>query len=66
MIYNKSIEGFEKLLYRLRELEKKKVILAYKCHLDPHTLNKIFCKALVYIGNTTPRKIEEFMNFRGL
>lgn len=37
--------------HRVRDLERKKIILAYKAHLNPTQLNRIFCKAILYLKN---------------
>ena len=49
--------------YRLKELERKKIILAYKVHLEPKSMNRIFCKAIIYLTNTTQNKLNSFMNY---
>ncbi|MCF7872327.1 Lrp/AsnC family transcriptional regulator [Candidatus Woesearchaeota archaeon] len=48
--------------YRIKELEKKKIILGYKVTLDPKKLGKIFFKAIFYVTNITTKKLNEFMN----
>lgn len=49
--------------YRLKELEKKKIILAYKSHLDLKTIGRIFCKAIIYLSNIPKRELEGFINY---
>ena len=49
--------------YHLKELERKNIILAYKVHLEPKTLGRIFCKAIIYLANTTENKLKNFMNY---
>lgn len=48
--------------YRLQELERKKIILAYKAHLEPKTMDKIFCKLIIYLNNTTNTKLQNFIH----
>lgn len=47
--------------YRLKEMEKKKIILAYKAHLNTKSINRVFCKALIYLSSTTKEKLEDFI-----
>ncbi len=49
--------------YRLRELERKKIILAYKVHIDPKKLGRVFCKAIIYLGTCPPARLQEFMRY---
>lgn len=49
--------------YRLKELQRRKIILAYKVHLEPKLLGRVFCKAFIYFINTTQKKIDEFMAY---
>lgn len=49
--------------YRLRDLEKRKIILAYKAHLDPKAMGRLFCKAIIYLANTPKEKLEDFINY---
>jgi len=49
--------------YRLKELEKKKIILAYKVHIDPKKIGRLFCKAIINIANTPKNKLESFINY---
>src|SRR3989339_1117313 len=49
--------------YRLKELEKKKIILAYKVHIEPKALEKIFCKAILYLGNITQNRLKALMSY---
>src|SRR3989344_3302731 len=49
--------------YHLKELEKRKIILAYKVHIDPKSINRIFCKAIIYLANTTQIKLNNFVNY---
>lgn len=48
--------------YRLQELERKKIILAYKAHLEPKMMDQIFCKLIIYLNNTTDAKIQNFIH----
>ena len=49
--------------YRMRELEKKNVILAYKAHLNPKAMGRIFCKAIIYLANTNKERLDEFISY---
>lgn len=49
--------------YRLKELERKKIILAYKVHLDPKAMGRIFCKTIIYLANTTQNRLNSFMDY---
>lgn len=49
--------------YRIKELERKKIILAYKAHLEPKEMNRIFCKAILYFENINETKLKEFMDY---
>jgi DNA-binding Lrp family transcriptional regulator len=49
--------------YRIRELEKKNIILAYKTHLEPKQINKLFCKAIIYLTNTPKSKLDKFISY---
>jgi Lrp/AsnC family leucine-responsive transcriptional regulator len=49
--------------YRIKQLENKKIILAYKAHLNPKAMNRIFCKAIVYLTNISQEKLNSFMNY---
>lgn len=49
--------------YRMQQLEKKQIILAYKCHLDTKALGKIFCKAIFRMSNITKKRLREFISY---
>ncbi|MFA6072521.1 MAG: Lrp/AsnC family transcriptional regulator [Candidatus Woesearchaeota archaeon] len=49
--------------YKLKELEKKNIILAYKTHLDPKSMGRLSCKAIIYLSNTPKNKLEHFINY---
>ncbi len=49
--------------YRMKELEKKKIILAYKVHLNPKMLGRIFCKALIYLSTITEKRLNNFIMY---
>ncbi|HLC59835.1 Lrp/AsnC family transcriptional regulator [Candidatus Woesearchaeota archaeon] len=49
--------------YHLKELERKKIILAYKVHLDPKAIGRIFCKSIIYLTNVTQNKLNIFINY---
>ena len=49
--------------YKLRQLEKKEIILDYKCHLEPRLMGNIFCKVIFYVSNITKPKLNEFINY---
>ena len=47
--------------YRMRRMEKEKIILAYKVHLDPKLMGNIFCKAIIYLSSSTKERLNEFV-----
>jgi len=49
--------------YRIKSLENRKIILGYKAHLNPFLLNRIFCKAIIYLVNITHARLQEFVNY---
>ncbi|OGJ16914.1 hypothetical protein A3K73_00565 [Candidatus Pacearchaeota archaeon RBG_13_36_9] len=49
--------------YRLKELEKKKIILAYKVHLNPKAIGRLFCKAIIYSASVTEERTNDFMDY---
>ncbi len=49
--------------YRIKEMERKKIILAYKAHLEPKSMGRIFCKAITYLTNATKPKLDAFVNY---
>jgi len=49
--------------YRIKELEKKGIILAYKVHLNPKAMKRVFCKAIIYLTNVTKPRLKEFINY---
>ena len=49
--------------YRIKELERKKIILGYKAQIEPKTIKRIFCKALIYLTNTKKENIDNFIDY---
>lgn len=49
--------------YRMKELERKKIILSYRAHVNPLRLGKIFCKALIYLGSSRLARLQELVNY---
>ena len=49
--------------YRMRALEKKQIILAYKCQLDARMMGNIFCKGIFYISNITGGQLKSFISY---
>ncbi len=49
--------------YRMKKMEKRDVILAYKAHLDPNKMGNIFCKAIIYMTSSTKERLNEFVNY---
>lgn len=49
--------------YRLKQLEKNKIILGYKFALNPKLLNYETCKAFVSFKNITSEKRKQFINY---
>lgn len=60
----KKIETTPRIVqYRLKELERKKIILAYRVHLEPKAMERIFCKAIIYLSNPTEKRLNTFINY---
>lgn len=49
--------------YKIKGLERKKIILAYKAHLNPKAMNRLFCKGIFYLENASQEKISQFINY---
>lgn len=49
--------------YRMKEMEKKSIILAYKAQLDPRKMGNVFCKAIIYLSSTTKERLQQFINY---
>ncbi len=49
--------------YRVRELEKKEIILAYKAHLEPKSMNRIFCKAFLNFSYIREADLKKFLTY---
>ena len=49
--------------YRIKEMERKKIILAYKVHLEPRNIGRIFCKAIIYLSNVSKERLSGFVNY---
>ena len=49
--------------YRLRELEKKNIILSYKSLLNPKAMGRVFCKAIIYLENINQQRLDEFISY---
>ena len=52
--------------YRIKEMERKKIILAYKAHLEPKKMGRIFCKLILYLSNANEKKLNEFIDYVSL
>lgn len=49
--------------YRMKELERKGIILSYKAHLNPQVMGRIFCKALLYLSNVNQERLNKFISY---
>jgi len=49
--------------YRIRGLEKKGIILAYKAHINPKAMKRIFCKAILYLANVNQERLNQFISY---
>ncbi|MFC1801533.1 winged helix-turn-helix transcriptional regulator [Nanoarchaeota archaeon] len=49
--------------YRLKQLEKNKIILGYKYALNPKLLNYETCKSFVFLKNITAEKKKQLINY---
>jgi Lrp/AsnC family transcriptional regulator, leucine-responsive regulatory protein len=47
--------------YRIKELEKKKIILGYKAHIEPQAIGKLSCKAIIQLKQAKRKETEEFV-----
>jgi hypothetical protein len=47
----------------LRELERKGIILAYKVHLNPPAMKRIFCKLMISTANINNERLVEFIDY---
>ncbi|MBU0898747.1 MAG: Lrp/AsnC family transcriptional regulator [Nanoarchaeota archaeon] len=60
---NKLNISISTIKYRLKRLEKNKVILGYKYALNSKLLNYEKCKAFIYFKNITDTKRKELINY---
>lgn len=49
--------------YRIKQLEKKKIISGYKFALDAHQLGYEVCKSFIYFKNITETRRKQLINF---
>lgn len=49
--------------YRLKELEHKNIILAYKTNLESRKINKTFGKIIIYLSNATKERLNSFISY---
>ncbi len=49
--------------YRIKQLEKKKIISGYKFALDTHKLGYETCKSFIYLKNITEKRRKELIGF---
>lgn len=49
--------------YRVRELEKKGIILGYRAHLEPKVMGRTFCKAIISLASTKKENVDQFINY---
>ena len=49
--------------YHIKKLEEKKIILAYKVHLDPLKMGNVFCKAMFYLRSSTKERLNAFFAY---
>jgi DNA-binding Lrp family transcriptional regulator len=49
--------------YRLKELQRKNIILAHRVHLDPGSMNRIFCKLIIYLSSYTKERLKTFISY---
>ncbi len=49
--------------YRMKYLEKRKIILAYRVNVSSQFLGKIFAKAIIYINTTKREKLDSFIAY---
>ena len=49
--------------YRIKQLEKQKIILQYRCSLNLSKIQRIFIKAFIALNNSDKKKKEEILHF---
>lgn len=49
--------------YRIRKLEKQRVIMQYRCSLDLSKMRRIFIKAFIALEQATPQQKKEILGF---
>lgn len=49
--------------YRIKDMERRNIILAYKVHLNPKAMERTFCKAIIYLANTNQEKTNQFISY---
>ncbi|MCX6768274.1 MAG: Lrp/AsnC family transcriptional regulator [Candidatus Micrarchaeota archaeon] len=49
--------------YRIRDLEKRGIILGYRAHLEPKVIGRTLCKAIIYLSSTKKENIDRFINY---
>lgn len=49
--------------YRIRQLEKQKVLLQYRCSLDLSKIGRIFIKAFISLEQITPQQKKKIIDF---
>ena len=51
------------VIYRIKELEKREIISAYRCSVDLSKIGYIFCKIFLSLHFTNPKKEKELHQF---
>lgn len=49
--------------YKIKEMEKKLVILSYKAHINPQAIGRTFCKAILYLANVDKERLDKFISY---
>jgi len=49
--------------YRIKEMERKNIILAYRAHLNPKAMSRTFCKEIIYLANANQESINQFISY---
>jgi DNA-binding Lrp family transcriptional regulator len=49
--------------YRIKRMEKRYIILAYKVHIEPKKMGNIFCKAIIYLASSERERLNQFVRY---
>jgi len=61
-IANETKLSVDIVRYRIKQMEKDKIIIGYKCQLNPKKLNFVTSKAFIFFKNINKKRKEEFFD----